>query len=104
MQERRISPRMPVSLDVVLNYRSSAVVCTMRDVSLGGAFLEAQPAELPYNGAVEINMTVRSPHGQAKFLRVPAQIARITERGAGVTFGDLGQDAYFNLVDLVFIN
>ena len=99
--ERRECPRMPVVLDAVLRCQASAVVCAIRDISLNGAFLEACPETLPYNGAVEVGIWV-NVGGKIKDYNLPATIRRVTEEGAGVSFGDIGQEAYFSLVDLVY--
>ena len=99
--ERRECPRIPVALDAVLRCQASTVVCTIRDISLNGAFLEAHPEALPYNGAVEVGIWVNAG-GKVKDYNLPATIRRVTENGAGVSFGDRGQDAYFSLVDLVY--
>lgn len=97
--EKRKSPRLPVALDVVLNHRAQSVICTIRDISLGGAFLDADPELLPYAGTVELCFSL--PSGATRnFVRLPATIQRATEDGAAVTFGDLGGEVYFQLVDL----
>jgi PilZ domain len=101
--ERRTCPRLPVSLDVVLNHRAQSVICTMRDISLGGAFLDAEPDLLPYAGTVELSLLASTDSARAQ-LRLLATIERTTERGAAVSFGDVGRDAYFQLVDLVTSN
>lgn len=98
--ERRTTPRLPVSLDVVLNHRAQSVICTMRDISLSGAFLNAEPDLLPYAGTVELSFLAPTDAVRAE-LRLLATIERTTERGAAVSFGDVGRDAYFQLVDLV---
>jgi PilZ domain len=101
--ERRTSPRLPVSLDVVLNHRAQSVICTMRDISLSGAFLDAEPDLLPYAGTVELSFL--APTGSTRDeLRLLATIERTTERGTAVSFGDVERDAYFRLVDLVTSN
>ena len=101
--ERRTSPRLPVSLDVVLNHRAQSVVCTMRDISLGGAFLDAERELMPYAGTVELNFSVPAETAAGQ-LRLLATIERSTEQGTAVSFGDVGRDAYFQLVDLVTAN
>jgi hypothetical protein len=98
--ERRTSPRLPVSLDVVLNHRAQSVICTMHDISLGGALLEAEPDLMPYAGVVELNFSIPSDSDIGQ-LRLLATIERTTEQGTAVSFGDIGRDAYFQLVDLV---
>lgn len=97
--ERRKSPRLRVALDVVLNHHAQSVICGMRDISLGGAFLDADPELLPYAGAIELCFSIPSG-AKLNFVRLPATIQRVTENGAAVTFGDLGGEVYFQLVDL----
>jgi hypothetical protein len=97
--ERRKSPRLPVALDVVLNHRAQSVICTVRDISLGGAFVDADPELLPYAGTIELCFSL--PSGATRnFVRLPASIQRVTDNGAAITFGDLGGEVYFQLVDL----
>lgn len=102
MSERRENNRIPVTFDVVLNYREHALICTLKDISLNGAFLEAAPDDLPYtNSDVELAVTVNRG-GQAKYCRIPARISRITENGAAISFSDVGMDAYSSLVSIVY--
>lgn len=97
--ERRESPRLPVGVDVVLNHRNQAVVCSIKNISLTGAFIDAEPELLPYNGNVELGFSV-PVNGESKQFRVPATIRWMTNGGAGISFGDIGREAYFSLVDL----
>lgn len=98
--ERRKSRRLPVALDVVLNHRSQTVICTLRDISLEGAFIDADAELLPYAGTVELNFSLPTGSGYRE-VRLPAMIRRSTDAGVAVTFGDVGQEAYFSLVDLL---
>jgi hypothetical protein len=101
--ERRTNPRIPVALDAVVNYQTHAIICAIRDVSVGGAFIEAQPEELPMaNAHVELGFSVTDKGGATRYYRVPSRIRRIHNDGAAIEFGDLEADAYFNLVDLVY--
>jgi hypothetical protein len=99
--DRRKNLRLPVSLDVVLNHRAQSIVCTVRDISLGGAFIDAEPELLPYAGAVEMSFTRPSDSGEC--LRLAASIRRVTDSGAAVSFGEIGHQAYFQLVDLITV-
>jgi len=36
-------------------------------------------------------------------LRLPAAIRRVTSNGAAVSFGEMGHDEYFHLVDLITV-
>lgn len=102
MNERRDSQRVPVAIDAILNYQAQVMVCTVRDISLNGAFIEGMPEGLPYfNAPVELGIAL-SNGGETKQYRIPAKIRRITEKGAGLSFGDVGMDAYFSLVNLVY--
>jgi hypothetical protein len=100
--ERRNNSRMPMAIDAVVNHHACAVICTIKDISVTGAFLEAPPDDLPYSGGqVELALTVTSK-GQPKSYRLPAIIRRVTDSGVGVSFNDVNREAYFGLVDLVF--
>ncbi len=102
MPERRENQRIPVGLDVVLNYREHALICTLRDISLKGAFVEATPDDLPYtNSDVELALTLLR-EGRSKYCRIPARIERITDGGAAISFGDLGAETYSSLVSIVY--
>ena len=92
---------MPVVLDAILNFRATAVMCTVRDISLGGAFIEAMPEDLPYSGDIELGISVNNK-GASKHYRLAGRICRVTDSGAGIRFQGDGQDAYFSLVDLVY--
>jgi len=101
-RERRENQRVSVEFDGVLNYRQHVIICTIRDISLNGAFIETLPDELPTrNALVEIGFSVQSK-GQNRQLRIPGRIAYIKENGAGVRFSDVGMDAYMELVDMVY--
>lgn len=99
--ERRKSPRLAVALDVVLKHRAQSVVCTMRDISLSGTFVSAEPELLPYAGLVELSFSLPVKDAAPAYVRLPATIQRVTEDGAAVTFGEMGGEVYFRLVDLV---
>lgn len=87
-----------MALDVVLNHRTQSVICTTRDISLGGAFLSADRDLLPHGGSVELGISLPAP---PHHIRVPATIQRITDDGAAIVFSDVGRDIYFHLIDLV---
>lgn len=99
VQERRESPRLPLSLDVVLNHHDQVIVGTLRDVSMNGAFIDADPDIMPYGGMVELGFSVPAK-GETKYFRLYATIRRVTQVGTAVSFGDVGREAFFNLVDM----
>lgn len=98
--EHRKSRRLPVALDAVLNHRSQSIICTLRDISLDGAFIDADCELLPYAGTVELGFSLPGTTGD-NHIRVPATIQRTTQEGAAVSFIDVGREAYFGLVDFV---
>lgn len=99
--DKRTDLRVPTSLNAVLNYDAHAVMCTVRDISMGGAFVEADPTELPLTRSVELGMSVETESG-TKHYRVPVLIRHITNEGAGISFGELNGNDYFDLVDIVY--
>jgi hypothetical protein len=102
MNERRDSQRVPVEIEAVLNYQAQVMICKVRDISLNGAFIEGVPEGLPYfNAPVELGLTLNAG-GEIKQHRIPAKIQRLADNGAGLSFGDVGMDAYFSLVSLVY--
>jgi hypothetical protein len=100
-KERRINGRHPVELDAVLNYSSRALICTVRDVSVSGAFIETDPEDLPLVPQVELSVSIPTKEG-IRYHRVPVVIRRLTDKGAGVSFGDIDREAYMSLTELVF--
>ncbi len=98
--ERRASLRLPAATQVVLSHRAQSVIGTLRDIGLGGAFLEVDTDLLPFGGMVELKLSF-PPDAEQNYLDLPAIIERTTGNGAAVSFRDVGQDAYFRLVDLV---
>jgi hypothetical protein len=99
--ERRTNQRVPTEMSAVLNYNTHAQICTVRDISPTGAFIETDPADLPLSRAIELGMSVETRNGP-QYYRLPVLIRRVTDNGAGVSFGDIERDTYFNLIDLVY--
>jgi hypothetical protein len=86
-KERRENERVPVVLDAVVNYREHAIICTIKDLSTHGAFVEAQPEEMPFtNGSVEVGFSLTTSRGENKYYRLPANIRRVTGSGVGISF------------------
>ncbi len=101
-KERRDNARQPVEWDAVLNYQQHAIICTIRDISLNGAFVETVPDELPTRNAnVELGFSVLN-NGESRYLRIPGKIAYIKDNGAGVRFSDVGMEIYKDLVEVVY--
>ncbi len=99
--EQRISGRQPIELDAVLNYRSRAVICTLKDVSMTGAFIETDPDELPLVPQIELSVSFPTKEGGIRHHRVPVVIRRLTKDGVGISFGDVDRETYMSLSDIV---
>jgi c-di-GMP-binding flagellar brake protein YcgR len=100
--ERRDTQRIPIALDTILqyqdkNYRRS----NTRDISLDGAFIETSSDR--FNKKQRVQVAIRLPNGsESRFHRFEAQVVRVTDKGAGVTFDKIDSDSYAALLDLVF--
>lgn len=101
--ERRDTQRIPIALDTILqfqdkNYRRS----NTRDISLDGAFIEASGGSFDKNQQ-QLEIAIRLPIGdESRFHRFGAQVVRVTEKGAAVTFEKIDTESYAALLDLVF--
>jgi c-di-GMP-binding flagellar brake protein YcgR len=101
--ERRDTPRIPIALETVLtprdqNYRR---VLT-RNISLDGAFIETNNGTFDRKQQrVEIAIRLAGTE-ESRFHRFEAQVVRVTEKGAGVSFDKIDTDAYAALLDFVF--
>lgn len=100
--ERRDTPRIPITLDTILNYNNQNYQHSLtRDISLDGAFIEAKDGKLPKKGTMEL--AIKMPvEGTNKYHRFHAQVVRVTSNGAGLLFDRVDTDSYAALLDLVF--
>lgn len=102
IKERRDTPRISVALETILNYKNQSYQPSVtRDISLDGAFIETRDGRLPKKGAIELAIQLPT-EGKNKFHRFHAQVVRLTDSGAGLTFDKIDTDAYAALLDLVF--
>ncbi len=87
MQEKRLHTRVQVSLVVLCNAADGSVVSgTMRDLSLGGAFIETD-RPLPFGS--QLTIVVRLP-GSRDESKLPGVVRWANSKGIGVQFGLLG--------------
>jgi PilZ domain-containing protein len=99
--EPRHSIRRPVNLDVVVNHGMTfSVPSQVRNLSLTGAFVEMDAAHLPVGAFVEIVLRYHYD-GKAIVHRLPATVARIEERGIGLSFDRYDDDTYTDLSNLL---
>ena len=83
--EHRCSIRVPSEIDAVVNCRKVGVVhATVRDVSLGGLFVETGPMRLRLNTPVNVIVRV-AENGAARLYRLRAWVVWTGPYGAGLT-------------------
>ena len=87
MHEKRQHPRIPIQLDVSCESADGSVVTgSASDISLGGAFIEAE--EAPAFGS-KVTIVTRLP-GLEPAARLPGIVRWSKPGGFGVQFGLLG--------------
>jgi hypothetical protein len=75
--------------------------CRLRDISVGGAFLETKNFALPNGTNLEVVLKIRR-EGKPRHCRLPAKVIRVEENGAAVMFGDLDEELCNILLDIVY--
>ena len=86
MVEKRVHPRISVSLDIVCNGKDASFPGVAKDLSLGGMFIEA--TTVPDFGT-NLNIVCRLP-GATRDSNLPAIVRWAKPGGFGVQFGPLG--------------
>lgn len=100
--ERRDTPRIPITLDTILNYNNQNYQhSTTRDISLDGAFVATNNGKPLKKGLLELAIKLPT-EGLPKYHRFHAQVVRATETGAALLFDRVDTDSYAALLDLVF--
>jgi c-di-GMP-binding flagellar brake protein YcgR len=100
--ERRDTPRIPVTLEAILNYNNRDYRHLLtRDISLDGVSVHA-PVDLRLKKE-PIDIAIGLPGNPDKhFHRFRARLVHATRQGAGFTFEAVEPEAYEALLDLVF--
>jgi hypothetical protein len=78
--------------------RSGALVATMRDLSLGGMYVETGPAGLPQNSAVKVSFALPDSGSHESFT-LEAVVVRRGRDGSGLMFVRMEQDVIRALSD-----
>ncbi len=97
---RRISPRRVTDAKVFASDGREIKKCRLRDISVGGAFLETKNFALPNGANLEVVLKIRSG-GKPTHCRLPAEVIRVEEDGAALMFGRLDEHLYNVLLDIV---
>jgi hypothetical protein len=75
----------------------------IRDLSLSGAFLEMDAADLEEGGMVEFVLRFAYKDRRVEH-RLPAKVARITPDGVALEFKKYNNEVYTDLVNLIYAN
>jgi len=87
---------------VVLNYGlTHSEVVPIRDLTMGGVFVQMTAVELHEGALLELMLRYRYKDRHIEH-RLPAQVVRVTPDGVALRFGDYDDDAYTDLVDLLY--
>ncbi len=96
---RRISPRRASNVKVFAYDGVEIRRCTLKDISLDGAFIQTDNFSLANGTNLEIVLKIRQG-GKPKHCRLPAQVIRIEQDGVAVMFGALDDALSRILLDI----
>ena len=74
--------------------------CRLRNISLFGAFIETENFALAKGTDTEVVLQFRRG-GKLTHCRLPAEVVRAERGGAAIMFGDLDEQAYNILLEIV---
>lgn len=99
---QRVSPRKALPCSVLL-YNGTAYVIAraIHDVSLVGAFVEIDTADLALGSIVDVVMEFSAGEHTVD-LQLSAEIVRTDEQGVGLRFCAYGDQTYTDLVNLLY--
>jgi len=100
--DRRLGPRKQITLEVLVSDRKrGAKSCQTRDISLDGAFIETQDVTLKKKAKIDLILKIPSNRGATDHL-VQAKVTSVEKHGVTVIFGNLEEQTYKALVDLLY--
>ncbi len=86
--EHRWSHRRPLDGAATLSHpRYGLIRGIVRDISIGGMFVETGCVELPINTPVTVSFRLQN-EGESDHYRLHAMVVRATDRGAGLMYLD----------------
>ena len=102
--DRRLGPRKQVTLEVLVSDRKQgAKSCQTRDISLDGAFIETRDVTLKKKAKIGLILKIPSNRGPTDH-PVQAKVTSVEKHGATIIFGNLEEQTYRALVDLLYPN
>jgi len=100
--EHRASIRKLTSVNIVINHDLTySKRWKVHDLSLNGALLEADRADLPLGAPVEALITLRGRRRHDLY-RLPADVVRVDRNRVALKFRDYGSQAYTALVNFLY--
>jgi len=93
-KERRISARKMYDQEVVINHEKGLRFCHVKNISVGGAFLDIGWGALTRNVPVELSINIPTQANSAESLKLRAQVARVTTEGTAISFASLDRQAW----------
>ena len=98
--DRRLAQRRVTDVKVFAGDGVELAKCRLRDISVDGAFLETKNFALTEGTNVELVLKIRSG-GKPTHCRLPAEVIRVEDDGAALMFGNLDEQLYNVLLDIV---
>ncbi len=98
--DRRLVQRRVTDVKVFASDGREIKKCRLRDISVGGAFLETKNFALPNGTDLEVVLKIHRG-GKPRHCRLSAQVIRVQEDGMAVMFGDLDEELCNILLDIV---
>src|SRR5438132_14194458 len=92
-KERRQSPRMLQSLDILYEVEERIGICTTRDVGLGGIYIVTE-AEFEVGQSLQISLRL----DDGSWLTLPGEVVYTTLSGVGVKFIEINEEQEENLL------
>ncbi|MHB8455036.1 MAG: PilZ domain-containing protein [Acidiferrobacterales bacterium] len=99
---QRISIRTAVPYQALINYGMNySAVWRIHDISMSGAFVEMAVGDLGAGASVEFVIRFRRRDRLVEH-RLPATAIRVQSNGVALKFGDYSDDAYTDLINLLY--
>ncbi len=100
--EHRCSLRKPLSMEVVLNYRSLGLVRgRTRNAGMGGMYIETGRIQLPVNAILDLSVILDTTRG-ARAFQAEAIVVHSDNEGVGIMFSNLGSELHDHLHDMIY--
>lgn len=102
-KERRTSARKLYDQEVVINHEKGLRFCKLKNISIGGAFLDIGWGALTRNVPVELSISIPTQSNAAESLRLRAQVARVTTEGIAISFASLDRQAWQTITRFIAV-